>query len=62
MNRLQHLEFLRGKYIQLSRQYLNELHKGKTVDELRDLADVIGTLIKEMEQLEKQAGTEEEPV
>jgi hypothetical protein len=52
MNKELHLEYLRSKYIDLSRQYLNELHAGKTIKQLKDLAEVIGILIKEIEQLE----------
>jgi hypothetical protein len=52
MNKELHLEYLRSKYIDLSRQYLNELHAGKTKEQLKDLAEVIGILIKEIEELE----------
>jgi hypothetical protein len=52
MEKAVHLEYLRGKYIQLSRQYLDELNNGKTIEQLKDLADVISTLIAEMEILE----------
>jgi hypothetical protein len=52
MDKELHLEFLRRKYIELSRTYLNELQAGKTTEELKDLAEVIGILIKEIEQLE----------
>jgi hypothetical protein len=49
-----HLQYLRGKYIELSRKYLNELHQGKSKEQLKDLADVIKQLIEEMERLEQQ--------
>jgi hypothetical protein len=55
-----HLEFLRGKYIQLSREYLNELHRGKTVEQLKGFAEVINILIKEIDVLEKDATTTSE--
>jgi len=48
-----HLQFLRSKYIELSRKYLNEMHSGKSKEQLKDLADVIKQLIDEMERLEK---------
>jgi hypothetical protein len=54
MDKELHLAFLRGKYLQLSRQYLNELHSGKTTAQLKDLATVINQLISEIETLETE--------
>jgi hypothetical protein len=56
MEKEAHLEFLRQKYIELSRQYLTALHEGKTIDQMKDLADVIRILITEIEILERDSG------
>lgn len=58
MDRVGQLEFLRSKYIQFSRQYIEQLRKGKTTQELKDIADVIKVIITEMEILENM---EEDP-
>lgn len=52
MDKASHLAYLKEKYIQLSRQYLDGLQQGRSVSDLKDLADVIRTLITEIEQLE----------
>jgi hypothetical protein len=57
MEREVHLEFLKQKYIQLSRQYLTGLHEGRTVEQLKDLADLIRVLISEIEILERDINT-----
>jgi hypothetical protein len=53
MEKEAHLEFLRQKYIDLSRQYLTALHEGTSIEQLKDLADVIRILISEIETLEQ---------
>ena len=57
MDRESHLEFLRQKYLQLSREYIRALQQGKTPHELKDVGEVIRLLIDEMEALEKDVST-----
>ncbi len=52
MDKKAHLEYLREKYIDLNQQFVNELKDGKSIHMLRDLSNVINTLLKEIEILE----------
>lgn len=52
MKKAEHLAYLRQKYIELSRQFLDELQNGKSIHMLRDLSAVIDTLRDEIEALE----------
>jgi hypothetical protein len=49
---------LREKYLQLSLQFLRELNSGKTLEELKDLRDVINEIVVEMNTLEESSGAE----
>ena len=60
MDKQQHLQYLKEKYIELSRQFLLELQNGKSIHMLRDLSTVINTLLKEIDELEK-APDDKEP-
>ena len=53
MDKTAHLQYLKEKYIELSRQFLTELQNGKSIHMLRDLSTVINTLLKEIDALEK---------
>lgn len=53
MDKQEHLRYLKEKYIELSRQFLQELQNGKSIHMLRDLSSVINTLLKEIDELEK---------
>ena len=48
------LEELKEKYIQISRQYLDQLHHGKSADQLTDLLHAIQSLGRQIDELEKQ--------
>lgn len=48
-----HLTNLREQYISLSRQYLNELQAGKTIQTLKELKFTIETLVKEIDEIEQ---------
>lgn len=62
MDKQTHLDYLKEKYIQLSRQFLGELQNGKSIHMLRDLSSVINTLLKEIDALEKASGpTQDNP-
>ena len=52
MDKQEHLRYLKEKYIELSRQFLQELQNGKSIHMLRDLSAVINTLLKEIDELE----------
>jgi hypothetical protein len=56
MDKQAHLQYLKEKYIELSRQFLLELQNGKSIHMLRDLSTVINTLLKEIDELEKSPG------
>jgi hypothetical protein len=53
MDKQEHLQYLKEKYIELSRQFLVELQNGKSIHMLRDLSAVINTLLKEIDEMEK---------
>jgi hypothetical protein len=53
MDKQEHLQYLKEKYIELSRQFLSELQNGKSIHMLKDLSAVINTLLKEIDVLEK---------
>lgn len=48
-----HLEYLKSKYLELSRQFLKELNEGKSIHLLKGLSSVITTILQEIEALEK---------
>jgi len=58
MDKQEHLQYLKKKYIELSRQFLVELQNGKSIHMLRDLSTVINTLLKEIDQLEETSNEE----
>ncbi|MCE3282362.1 MAG: hypothetical protein K0Q66_1099 [Chitinophagaceae bacterium] len=58
MEKEEHIRFLREKYLQLSLQFLRELNSGKTLEELKDLRDVINEIVVEMNTLEESSGAE----
>lgn len=60
MDKQAHLQYLKEKYIELSRQFLVELQNGKSIHMLRDLSTVINTLLKEIDELEKTGDGKEE--
>lgn len=60
MDKQEHLQYLKEKYIELSRQFLTELQNGKSIHMLRDLSSVINTLLKEIDALEKTAGLKDD--
>jgi flagellar biosynthesis chaperone FliJ len=51
MDKETHLQNLTEQYIRLSRQYLQELQNGKTIQNLKDMSMVIGTLVSEIDSL-----------
>ena len=53
MDEKKHLEYLRQKYIELNQQFVNELKDGKSILMLKDLSNVISTLLKEIEAMER---------
>lgn len=46
------IEELKEKYIQLSRQYLEQLNQGKSAEELKDLLREIRSLAGQIKELE----------
>lgn len=46
------IEELKEKYIQLSRQYLEQLNQGKSAEELKDLLREIRSLADQIKELE----------
>jgi hypothetical protein len=54
MNKKEHIQYLRDKYIQLNEQYLHELRQGKSILLLKELSIVIATLAKEINELEEE--------
>ncbi len=60
MDKQKQVEHLRTKYIELSRQYLTQLQSGKTISELKDLADLIGSLVAEIDVMEAAIKKEQE--
>lgn len=52
MTKEEHLLELKEQYIELSRQYLQKLHEGKTLRELVDLRNTISILITEIEEID----------
>jgi hypothetical protein len=61
MDKKEHLQYLKEKYIELSRQFLKELQDGKSIHMLRDLSAVINTLLQEIDQLEKSEDGKQKP-
>jgi hypothetical protein len=59
MEKKVHLEYLKAKYIELNQQFLQELQTGKSLSTLKDVNVVMNTLLKEMEELEKNLAAEE---
>jgi len=59
MDKQEHLQYLKEKYIELSRQFLLELQNGKSIHMLRDLSAVINTLLKEIDELEQLRDSQE---
>lgn len=57
MDKQEHLRYLKEKYIELSRQFLQELQNGKSIHMLRDLSAVINTLLKEIDEMEANSTT-----
>lgn len=58
MNKKEHLEYLRRKYIELNQRFLRELQTGKSMQMLKDVNTVMNTLLKEIETLEKSLSSE----
>lgn len=52
MTKEEHLITLREQYIRLSRQYLTQLQEGRSLRDLKDMANVIKVLVTEIERLE----------
>lgn len=52
MEQEEHLEYLKKKYVELSRQFLAELNEGKSIHMLKGLSSVMETLIKEISDME----------
>ena len=52
MTKEEHLITLREQYIRLSRQYLAQLQEGRSLKDLKDMANVIKVLVTEIERLE----------
>jgi hypothetical protein len=59
MDKKVHLEYLRRKYIELNQQFLHELQSGKSLVMLKDVNTVMNTLLREIEELEKNIKAEE---
>jgi hypothetical protein len=59
MDKKEHLEYLRRKYIELNQQFLLELQTGKSIAMLKDVNAVMNTLLKEIDELEKSLKSEE---
>jgi hypothetical protein len=59
MDKKVHLEYLRQKYIELNQQFLHELQSGKSLVMLKDVNTVMNTLLREIEELEKNIKAEE---
>jgi flagellar biosynthesis chaperone FliJ len=51
MDKETHLQNLTEQYVRLSRQYLQELQNGKTIQNLKDMSMVIATLVAEIDSL-----------
>ncbi len=62
MDKVEHLQYLKEKYIELSRQFLLELQNGKSIHMLRDLSTVINTLLKEIDDLEKSIDVQDSDI
>jgi len=60
MDKETHLHYLREKYIQLSRQYLQELQSGKKIRELEDMAELISSLVVEIDAYEQELNNSDE--
>ena len=60
MNKKEHLEYLRRKYIELNQQFLKQLQTGKSISMLKDMNMVMNTLLKEIDELEKSLLTGED--
>lgn len=59
MDKETHLQNLREQYLQLSRQYLQELQNGKTIQNLKDMSMVINTLVSEIDAIEQDIKKQE---
>jgi hypothetical protein len=59
MDNVTQLEFLRTKYVELSRQYLAALREGNSVAYIKDLSYVLECLSAEIEMLERGEVVEE---
>jgi hypothetical protein len=51
MDKETHLQNLTEQHVRLSRQYLQELQNGKTIQNLKDMSMVIATLVAEIDSL-----------
>lgn len=56
-----HLEYLKSKYLELSRQFLKELNEGKSIHLLKGLSSVITTILNEIEEMEKSGKSATQP-
>jgi hypothetical protein len=54
MEKRTQLQYLKGKYQQLSQQYLLALNDGSSLQEIKDLSFVLNCLDDEIKMLEKQ--------
>jgi len=60
MDRRTQLEFLKGKFSQLSQQYLVELQGGKSLQQIKDFSYVLECLRSEIQMLEKELLSEDD--
>jgi len=60
MDRRTQLEFLKGKFSQLSQQYLVELQGGKSLQQIKDFSYVLECLRSEIQMLEKELLAEDD--
>lgn len=54
MDKQVQLEFLKGKFTELSMQYLNVLQTGNSLQQIKDLSYVLECLRTEIQMLEKE--------
>lgn len=61
MDKAPQLEFLKGKFTELMRQYLVVLQTGKSLQQIKDFSYVLECLRSEIQMLENELQHEKEP-
>jgi hypothetical protein len=61
MDKKVQLAFLKGKFDELSRQYITVLQTGKSLQQIKDFSYVLECLRSEIQMLETELSREEQP-